>query len=167
MPVAVDKPYPTTDGLCPDVYSLRIISPAYASPQSELNTILQYVYHAFFFEKEGHKEIADLLTGISVSEMRHFNLLGSAILALGATPVFAQYPMTGFNFYSAKYVTYSSSLRHMLEDDIRGERYAIASYTKMLKCLVNGRVRSIISRIVEDEKIHLEKLERILCEFKG
>lgn len=167
MPIAVNKPYPSTDGLCHDAYSLRIISPAYASPQSELNAILQYVYHSFFFEKEGYKEIADLLVGIAVNEMRHLDLLGSSILALGAAPVFAQYPMTGFNFYSAKYVSYSSSLLHMLEDDIRGERHAIAAYTKMLKCLTNLQVRSIISRILEDEKLHLERLESVLCDFKG
>lgn len=167
MPVAVNQPYPATEGLCPDAYSLRIISPAYASSESELNTVLQYIYHSFFFEKQGHREIAETLVGIAISEMKHLELLGSSILALGAAPVFAQYPATAFNFYSAKYVGYSCTLKNMLEDDLRGERRAIAAYTKMLKCLRNDQVGTIIRRILDDEKLHAERLTQILCDFKG
>lgn len=167
MPVAVNRPYPAIDGLCPDAYSLRIISPAYASSESELNTVLQYIYHSFFFEKHGNRDIADTLRGIAIAEMRHLELLGSAILALGAAPVFAQYPATAFNYYSAKYVGYSCTLKNMLEDDLRGERRAVAAYSKMLKCLRNEQVSAIIRRIQEDEKLHEEKLSQILCDFKG
>ena len=53
----------------------------------------------------------------------------------------------------------------MLEDDVIGERRAIAGYKKMLKCLKNEQVSAIISRILKDELLHLEKLESILCGF--
>lgn len=165
-PLIVDEPYPTTDGICPDAYSLRVISPAYASSESELNAILQYIYHSFFFEKQGYDDIAQTLTEIAIAEMKHLDLLGSTILALGAAPVYARYPAAGFNFYSAKYVSYSCTLRNMLEDDIRGERHAIASYENMLKCLKNPQVKAIIARILEDEKLHLARLEAILKDFK-
>ena len=165
-PLQATEPYPTTEGIIPDAYSLRIISPAYASPQSELNAILQYIYHSFFFEKEGFKDIADTLTSIAIAEMRHLDLLGSTILALGTAPVYAQYPATGFNFYSSKYVAYSCTLRNMLEDDLIGERHAVASYSKMLKCLKNKQVGAIIERIIADEKLHVAKLESILKDFK-
>ncbi len=166
-PICVDLPYPTTEDVCADAYSLRIISPAYASPESELNAILQYIYHSFNFERKGYKEIADSLVGIALTEMHHLDILGSLILALGAPPVYAQYPATGFNFYSAKYVAYSRTLENMLEDDIIGERHAIAGYEKMLKCLKNEQVKAIVARIVLDEKLHLQTLETILKNFKG
>ena len=167
MPKSIhtNQPYPTTDGICPDAYSLRIVSPAYASNESELNAILQYIYHSVNFEKSGYKEIADTLVGIGIAEMHHLDMLANLILALGAQPVYAQYPSTCFNFYSAKYVAYSRSLKNMLEDDIIGERHAIAGYEKMLKCLKNEQVSAIISRILKDELLHLEKLESILCGF--
>lgn len=165
-PLNKQEPYPTTEGITHDAYSLRIVSPAYASSQSELNAILQYIYHSFFFEKQGYKEIADSLVSIAISEMHHLELLGSMILALGAAPVYARYPSSVFNFYSGKYVSYSCSLKNMLEDDIIGERYAISSYEKMLKCLKNSQVKAVIARIVEDEKLHLATLEKILSEFK-
>ncbi len=166
-PLSVDKPYPTNEGLCPDAYSLRIISPAYASSQSELNSVLQYVYQSFFFGKRGYDGISQTLVSIAVSEMEHLNILGKTILSLGAAPVFSQYPAAAFNFYSAKYVSYSNSLKNMLEDDVLCERRAIASYGRMLGILKNEQVKGIISRIAEDEKLHLERLCGILTDFRG
>ena len=98
--------------------------------------------------------------------MRHLELLGETILALFAAHVYSQYPACPFNFYSAKYVSYSCSLKNMIEDDILGERHAIAAYQKMLRSLKNEQVKVIISRILADEVLHLEKLESILSEFK-
>ncbi len=165
-PLIVDAPYPTTDGICPDFYSLRIISPQYATSTGELNSVLQYIYHSFNFGYKKYGEYAETLESIAIAEMMHFSLLGKTIIALGAQPIYAQCPPTGFNFYSAKYVTYSQSLKYMLEDDIRAEKHAIKSYEKMLRYLKNEKVAEIISRILLDEKLHLNKFEQLLSDFK-
>ena len=165
-PLTLDTEFPTTEGLSPDAYSLAVISPAYASPTGELNAILQYFYHYFNFEKQGYKDYARTLESIAIAEMLHLELLGRTILALGAQPVYCQNPPTVFNFYSAKYVTYSRNLINMIEDDIQGERRAISQYEKMLCRLKNEQIKKIISRILGDEKLHLEKLNEILREIK-
>lgn len=165
-PLTLQAEFPTTEGICPDAYSLAVISPAYASSTGELNAVLQYFYHFFNFDKQGYKEIAADLESIAIAEMLHIEMLGKTILALGAQPIYCQNPPTAFNFYSAKYVSYSRNLVNMLEDDILGEKRAIAQYTKMLCRLKNEQVKKIISRILEDEKLHLAKLEEILQAFK-
>lgn len=165
-PLTLQEEFPTTDGLCPDAYSLAVISPAYASSTGELNAILQYFYHYFNFDRQGYKQIAGDLESIAIAEMLHLELLGKTIMALGAQPVYCQNPPTAFNFYSAKYVTYSRNLINMIEDDIVGEKHAIAQYTKMLCRLKNEQVKKIISRILGDEKLHLEKLNGILQALK-
>lgn len=165
-PLTLQEEFPTTEGLCPDAYSLAVISPAYASPTGELNAILQYFYHYFNFDKRGYKEYARDLESIAIAEMLHLELLGKTIMALGAQPVYCQNPPTAYNFYSAKYVTYSRNLVNMIEDDIISERRAIAQYTKMLSRLKNERVKGIVSRILEDEKLHLDKLNEILRGLK-
>lgn len=166
-PLTLQKPFPTTDGLCADAYSLGVISPAYASPTGELNSILQYFYHYFNFDRQGYRDYAEILESIAIAEMLHLELLGKTIMALGAQPVYCQNPPTAFNFYSAKYVTYSRNLVNMIEDDIMSERRAVALYSKMLGRLKNGQVAKIIERISEDEKLHLEKLTEILKQLKG
>ncbi len=165
-PLTMQKEFPTTEGLCPDAYSLAIISPAYATASGELNAILQYMYHYFCFDKQGLKEYADDLKSIAIAEMMHLDILGKTITALGAQPIFCQNPPTAYNFYSAKFVTYSRDIVHMIEDDIIGERRAIAQYSKMLCRLKNEQLKGIISRISEDEKLHLEKLKEILQALK-
>lgn len=166
-PLTLPEPFPTTEGITNDAYSLRLISPAYASPTGELNAILQYIYHSFFFKRCGFEDVAEKLVSIAVAEMQHLDLLGQTILALGAPPVFCRYPSSGFDYYSTKYVAYSCSLKFMLEDDILGEKRAISDYDNMLKKLHNSRVKEIVSRIRADEILHLEMLQNILCNFKG
>ena len=166
-PLTLPEPYPSTKEISNDAYSLRIISPAYASSTGELNAILQYIYHSFFFEKCGYADVAEKLVSIAVAEMQHLNILGQTILALGAPPLFCRYPNSGFDFYSTKYVAYSRSLRFMLEDDILGEKQAISEYDCMLKKLKNKQVKEIVSRIRADEILHLETLQNILSDFKG
>ena len=166
-PLTLNEPFPTTDGICPDAYSLAVISPAYASSTGELNAILQYLYHVFNFEHHGLNEYAETLEGIAIAEMLHLKLLGETIIALGAQPIFCQYPPTAYNFYSTKFVLYSRNLINMIEDDIMGEKHAICQYSKMLKRLKNEHVKAIVSRILEDEKLHLEALTKILNKLKS
>lgn len=166
-PLIINKEYPTTEGICPDAYSLAVISPSYASPTGELNAVLQYFYHYFNFDKQGYKDYALTLQRIAIAEMHHLKILGTIILELGAQPVYCQNPPTAFNFYSAKYVTYSRNLINMIEDDVLGERRAIAQYTKIICRLKDEQLKKIISRIREDEQLHLEELNRILKELKS
>lgn len=165
-PLTLHEEFPTTEGISPDCYSLAVVSPAYASSTGELNAILQYFYHYFNFDKQGYREYAGALKSIAIAEMFHLDLLGKTITALGAPPIYCQNPPTAFNFYSAKYVTYSRNLVNMIEDDIIGEKRAIALYTKMLTRLKNEQIKKIISRILGDEKLHLEKLKEILHGLK-
>ncbi len=166
-PLIVDAPYPTTEGICPDCRALRIISPAYASSTGELNAILQYNYHAINFDGKGFSEYAEIIDGIAVAEMIHLKLLGKTILALGAQPVYTACPPAAFNFYSAKFVSYSRSLKNMIEDDILAERHAVMSYVRMLDRLRNDKVKTIIARILEDEKLHLKAFTELLGKISG
>lgn len=166
-PLTAKEPFPTTEGIYPDAYSLRVISPAYSSPVGELNAILQYTYHSLNFRAAGYSEYADVIERISIAEMLHFELLGTTILALGAAPVFSANPPGLYSFYSTKYVTYSRTLVCMIEDDIRAEKQAIRGYEKMLCYLRNAKVKEIIARILKDERLHLEEFEKILTELKG
>ena len=165
-PLTLNEPFPTTDGICPDAYSLAVISPAYASSTGELNAILQYLYHFFNFEHHGLIEYAETLEGIAIAEMFHLKLLGETITALGAQPIYCQNPPTAYNFYSTKFVSYTRNLVNMIEDDIMGEKHAICQYSRMLKRLKNEQVKSIVSRILEDEKLHLAALKEILDKLK-
>lgn len=164
-PLVAEGAYPSLKSLSPDPYSARIISSAYASSAGELNAVLQYIYHSFNFGCAGDGERAQLLKSIAIAEMMHLDLLGEALINLGAQPVYSFCPPAHYNFYSTKFVAYSRSLRNMIEDDIMGEKYAIYNYERMLPRLKNDVLRTLICRILEDEQLHLERLKLSLEEL--
>lgn len=164
-PLMVDQPYPSLDALSCDPYSVRLISSAYATSSGELNAIMQYIYHSVNFDCNGDSKRADLLMSIAICEMKHLHLLAEALIRMGASPVYTAQPPAQYNFYSTKFVSYSRTLRNMIEDDVMGERYAIYTYERMLTRLKNDLVKRLICRIIEDERLHLEELEKTLKEM--
>lgn len=161
----VDLPYPNTSDLGCDECSIRIISPAYAGGNSEMTAILQYLYHAVHFDSLGNKKFARILRDIAISEMHHLDLLAEMICAMGASPVYSACPPCLCDFYSARHVSYSCTPQRMLMDDINGERAAIEGYERMLCKLCNEQAGAIISRIILDEKLHLDTLKCMLDEL--
>lgn len=162
-PIAVELPYPEPNSVCTDPVSARIISAAYGGGHGELTAILQYTYHHFIFDKLGDEKTASVLVGIAVAEMRHLDIIGKTLLALGTDPVFTRFPPYKCDFYSASFVNYSVSAKKMLLDDIAGEMKAVNDYREMLRVLQNEEVAAIISRIILDEELHIKVLKERLC----
>ena len=164
-PIIVDLPYPSLECIEKDIESARIISSAYAGLHSELSAILQYIYHHYFFDECGDSETADVLIGISLAEMRHFEILGALLLRLGVDPVFTRNPPYKYDFYNTSCISYSKTAHKMLLDDISGEMVAIKTYEQMIDCLTNERVQAVIARIVLDEEIHVKMLKEQLKKY--
>ena len=162
-PIAVELPYPEPKNLCPDPVSARMISAAYGGGHGELTAILQYTYHSFIFDKLGDGKTASALIGIAIAEMRHLDILGKTLLALGTDPVFTRFPTYKCDFYSTSFVNYSVGAKKMLLDDIAGEMKAINDYREMLRVLRSEEVSAIISRIILDEELHIKVLKERLC----
>ena len=161
-PIAVDLPYPNLDGIEKDYQSAMLISSAYSGLHGELSAILQYVYHHYFFDYCLDEEASALLLGISIAEMRHFEMLGSLLLKLGVDPVFSWRPPSRLNWFNTSGISYSKTAQKMLMDDISGELSAINEYDRILKDLKNERVQAIISRIILDEELHVKLLRGLL-----
>ncbi|MGN0822939.1 MAG: ferritin-like domain-containing protein [Candidatus Gallimonas sp.] len=166
MGLKADMEYPCLDGLEEDYAALRIISPAYAGRASELTAILQYVYQSIIFGNCGMEEAASTVEEIAVTEMYHFELLGTMICKLGAPPIFTSCPPYPVGYFSASVVDYSREPKRMLLSDLAGERAAVEQYERMAKSLCNRRVAEMILRIAEDEKVHVAALERLIDKMK-
>ena len=166
MSLKADLPYPSLDGIANDCRALRVVSPAYAGREGELTATLQYVYQSILLGEKGYGELSRLLLDIAITEMHHIEILGSLITRLGAPPVFTACPPYPVGFYSASCVNYAKSPDAMIAADIRGERGAIDCYESILGTLCDEKVRAVISRIIEDEKVHLAALERAREELK-
>ena len=88
----------------------------------------------------------------------HHELLGKAIVACGGTP----YLGTTREFWTGRCVNYTKDLKTFLADDILTEKTAIEGYRKTIVCLQNDSLKRLISRIIEDEQVHIKLLENLL-----
>lgn len=162
MVIKVQLPYPSVEKFLPDCQSAHLIAPAYCGIHGELDAILQYVYHSFYFNKLGDKETAERLMGIAMCEMEHFELLGSAILQLGMSPTFTREPEFSSGFYNSASICYSKTPVKMLIDDITGEMVAVSEYEKMCQKIKNEDLSALIKRIILDEQLHIKALKERL-----
>ena len=154
--LSADLPYPSEEGIVCDAQTVRLLAPAYADRRGELTAILQYVYQSMVFSGRGDVRRARLLADVAVSEMHHLDLLGGALYRSGALPVFTSRPPRLFGFYTAFAVSFSASPQRMILDDIASETEAIRGYEQMLPRLRDEAVAAIVTRILADEKLHLE-----------
>ncbi|MBO5286479.1 MAG: hypothetical protein J6B16_06245 [Clostridia bacterium] len=161
-PLKVDIPYPPLNQIERDEKSAYIISPAYSGLHSELKAILQYVYHAQFFNDERFLEYKTALINIAICEMEHLNILGELLLKLGADPIYTLRAFDKYNFFTTSCIAQSKTPEKMLLDDISGELSAINAYTEIIDKIKNERVSAIITRIRLDEELHVKVLKELL-----
>ncbi|MBQ3219692.1 MAG: manganese catalase family protein [Clostridia bacterium] len=158
-PIRVDLPYPKIENAICDKHSATVISPAYCGLYGELSAILSYTYQNFNFKFLDDLDTAELFMGIGIVEMQHFQILGETLCSLGVDPIFTVYPPYKSDFYSTSSIIFSRSPEKMLMDAITGELVAINEYKRMLKCLKNEQVATVIERIVLDEELHVRVLK--------
>ena len=97
----------------------------------------------------------------AVEEMRHLEEIGGLLVSFGVPPVFTACPPYPVGYYSASNVDHSKPYVQMLEADIRGEREAIALYTRILGSVSDERVRETVTKIRADEERHLALLRQM------
>ncbi len=164
-PIACDLPYPMLDNLVADVRTGQILSFAYATVNGELTAVLQYAYQNFLLQT-ADEQTAEILMGISMTEMHHFKLLGTTMYKLGVTPTITQRP--GGNVpYNSGCVSQSTNIQKMLMDDLKSELNAIAEYKKMLMVMRNEQVEALVERIILDEQLHVETLKQLMTSAKS
>lgn len=163
-PMIEDLPYPDLSALSTDPRNACIIMPAYADAESELTAVLQYIFQSINFDVSGNSRFARKLTEIAIAEMKHLDLLGEALLLMGASPVYVRRPPNKCDFYSACNVNYATQPAAMIAADIAAETDAIHSYEQMLCKITNPTLSALISRILLDERLHLKAFKEMYCE---
>ena len=164
-PMTEDLPYPDLSGIKRDCKDAAVIMPAYADADSEMTAVLQYIYQSISFKVEGNERFASKLEEIAIAEMKHLDMLGEALLRMGASPVFSRRPPTKCNFYSSCAVNYAALPTAMIAADITAETQAINMYAQMLCKIADPTLSALISRILLDERMHLKAFKEMYCEL--
>ncbi len=155
-------PYPSLDGIHPNSRDLQAIREDYSGIISELSAITQYVYHQLYAKEEGDTSVGSTLLSIAQIEMRHLNLLGSAILKLGGDPRFIYQEDCHLVYWNGSVIDHSTQIQQMLVADIVLERKTIACYIRQANATCQPALAALLRRIVLDEEIHISILQGLL-----
>lgn len=151
-----DLPYPEVEAVR-SPFEVRLLMPVYGGKTSETTAIMGYIFQSYVLgDKE--PEISKCLEKIAISEMRHHDMLGTAIVRLGGVP----YIGDTRGFWQGGFVNYTLNPKEMIQGDINGEKEAIRGYKDVIRLSKNDDVKALIARIVMDEEVHIETLESIL-----
>lgn len=158
----VDLPYPSVKVQGKNTYYATLISGAFGGPGSESTAIAQYTAHNFY--TYDYPEINFAYQCIASVEVTHLNLLGNLIRDLGLPPKFLTYETNCY--WTGKNPVYAYKIRQILLSDIKGERDAIAHYTRLIRQIDFPDIQRLFQRIILDEQKHIEILTNILASIK-
>lgn len=119
----------------------------------ELETLLRYLDHAATATSLLGHELRELLKADLTGELNHAVFLADKIVALGGEPKIN--PAAPKKLKNAK---------QMLEENVAGERRAIANYTERIRQAEEFGDKGVVIRledILAEETEHLEELERL------
>ncbi len=160
----INIPYPTVEVTEPNAEYAARLSVFFAGRDSELSALLQYTYQSQIL-KAKNAYISDILQCISITEMRHYEMLGEMILLLGADPRVAAQNRGRYVYWNGAGVTYAKHAERMLKDNIISERRAVASYNNFIKGCKDEKINKVIKRIVLDEEHHFKLFNSLLTEL--
>ena len=126
--------------------------------------------HLYFYESLVTKDInefSNIMLDISKVEMHHLNLLGQVIKMLGINPVFGALTKKDFTFWTGLNVKYSTDLKEMLLINITSEKKAIKNYEKVIEIVDDKYIKELLSRIIEDEKLHIKIFKDLYQKYFG
>ena len=161
MKFQVAKPYPQIRVERKSLKTAKIISHLYASNESELTAVHEYMFQSMVTLDE---EVKLILHSIGIVEMKHLEILGSILNTLGSPPVYADIMDDDCSYWNSDFVYYDQDLKTILEIDIEREKQAIYNYHMVLSVLDDIYIKECLKRIVEDEYLHLEILEKLLLQ---
>ena len=161
----LSSPYPMPTGLgCNRRDACRLLE-VYCGQASELTLVTQVAFHQTE-AMQNNASIAQTLQGICRVDLQHLTMLGSCIRQLGARPTYRTCPNGEPVPWTPRFVNYRSSMRDMLEADIRTKERIVRRYNRLIHCIGNTQISALLNRICEDELLHISLLTELLnCYF--
>jgi rubrerythrin len=153
------KSYPTSDLLHRDPRMARLLFRAY---YDELNALSTYTYNSIILA-ELRPAVASLFTALSMTEMRHFRLLGESIRHLGGNPsIRTDLRILSFEpCPDTAHVHTDSVCRQMIRNAIAAEQTSAWEYRALAAKTRDDGLKQILCRLAADEEEHACMLQQL------
>lgn len=154
-----DDRYPTTDTLRCDPRMARLLFRAY---YDELNTVSAYQYYGLMLT-EHNPALAALFESISMTEMRHFRLLGKTVCRLGGNPIIRtelRVPSAELCRGTSKEAAEAAACK-LLHSALAAEQSAAWEYRTLAQKTGDSALKKILCRLAAEEEEHAQMLREL------
>ncbi len=171
VPCRSQTPFPPTQMPAQHKQAAELLLSAYAGGgNSELTALTQYFAHSQTIADAAAKNLA---LCIALDEMHHLQVLGEMIVSLGGD---LRFWASNHAYWSGGHVSYGMTDPEKVSQDLFSEQMAISGYEALLREIqflnTDGnpslnQVNLVITRIIEDERIHLTQFTDQLASLSG
>lgn len=163
MPAKINIPYPKIQVKNKNEKFAQILSLDFCSSVSEFSAVTQYINHEMRFTNK-YCRAARTVLSICKTEMMHLQMIGELIILLGGDLNYSYYNDGSYSNWSPKFVDYGTNYVNMILLDISDEYKAIKQYEEHIKAIDDNCIKTVLERIIKDEKYHIELLTGLLDE---
>lgn len=151
--------YPPTDCLRKDPRMARLLFRAY---YDELTSLSAYTYNSILLA-DPRPAVAALFQSLSMTEMRHFRLLGEAIRRLGGNPsIRADLRVTSFETCAeSPHPQTEAVCKCMVRNAICAEQTAAWEYRALAGKTADEGLRRLLCALAHDEEEHEAMLQQL------
>ncbi|MFQ6092347.1 MAG: bacterioferritin [bacterium] len=120
--------------------------------ERELSVITQYFWHHVMAKGIESQAVKGIFKGISITEMKHAEMLAERIDFLGGTPT-----------TKPREIKVGGDLKSMIAADVKAEEEAVDLYKELIEtCKEDIVTRRMLEGILADEEEHLSQFSSLL-----
>lgn len=152
------RSYPALKSYCKNSYYSGILQNLYAGSEGEVIIFLQLRYHSNVL-KNFNAKISSVLEEISMCDLKHQELLASAIEKTYGNPVYAT--STG-KWIGGRQIDYVKSVKQILSANLEAKEKSIIDYKVAISKIDNVQIKLLLGAILADEENHRLILKKLL-----
>lgn len=156
-----EKSYPKLKNLCKNSYYSGLLQNLYAGSESETGFFLQLRYQIYHLT-EFYPKIASSFKLIAETELKHQEILASAIIMTGGNPVLCN---SQAKYFTGRQIDYVKDIKQILLCDIELKEKMVIDYKITLSKIENLEIRNILNFIIKEEEDQLKTLRKLKSEL--
>ena len=152
------RDYPTIKSPCKNSYYCGLLQNLFAGSEGEVVIFLQLQYHANTLSSYNEK-ISNVLNEISITDLKHQQLLAHAIQMTYGNPIYAT---TQGKYISGKQIDYIRDTKQIVQINLEAKEKSIIDYKLAISKIENLQIKLLLTAILADEENHRLILKKIL-----
>lgn len=154
----IEREYPQVKNYCKNSYYSGILQNLYAGPEGEVVLFLQLRYH-YNILKSFSPKIAEVLSEISLTDLKHQELLANAIQMTYGNPIYAT---TQGKWIGGRQIDYIKDTKQILLTNLEAKEKTIIDYKIAISKIENNQIKLLLTSILADEENHRLILKKLI-----